>query len=112
MNFNKCATSAAAILNKIRMSGILRPQGGVRFILKDDITRFGLNEALKHLSDVYATKVEKICWKPKFCFVSGKFIFLKKAVCIDLEHIYDDILIEHLGCIWVDSKIYTFEMLR
>lgn len=79
------------------------------------IKTFGLSatlELLKNDADLDVDTVEKRCWVPKFCIVSGKFLFLKKAVYVEVTEYLDDIFIKTYLKFWVDSKIYTLELLK
>lgn len=73
---------------------------------------FATLELLKGDVDLDVDTVEKRCWLPKFCIVSGKFLFLKKAVCVKVTEYLDDIFIDSHLKFWVDSKIYTLELLK
>lgn len=74
----------------------------------------GLINGLSHLEtlNLTITKVQKICCKPKFCIVSGKFLFLRKAVFIEVDEWHDNIFIRHYGNFWVDGTTYTLELLK
>jgi hypothetical protein len=120
MNFNDFLDRKLAIRKQIRKS---RPpallsrydiKSRARNIVKGVCKNKGLIHGLNYLEtlNLYVTKVQKICWKPRRCIISGKFLFLRKAIFIEVEEWNDNIFIGCYGNFWVDGMTYTCELLK